>query len=81
MVWTAGCTATEVTPTASLYVTPAGVFGADGIAVCYHSNNAFFKTPNVTGTTAADGTPANQITFVNATYANGGVTYSVDKGT
>jgi prepilin-type N-terminal cleavage/methylation domain-containing protein len=81
MVWTAGCTDTHGAPAANEYCTPAGVFGTDGVAVAYHSNNAFFKTPNNTVATAADGTPANKFTFVNSTFANGGITYKVVPGT
>jgi prepilin-type N-terminal cleavage/methylation domain-containing protein len=81
MVWTAGCAATHAAPTALMEIVPAGVFGADGMAICYHSNNAFFKTPNATGTTAPDGTTNGHITFVSSAYANGGITYTPVPGT
>jgi prepilin-type N-terminal cleavage/methylation domain-containing protein len=81
MVWSAGCTDTHKAPAASETCSPLGVFGTDGVAVCYHSNNAFFKTPNSTGAALPDGTPINKFTFVNASFANGGVTYSVLPGT
>jgi prepilin-type N-terminal cleavage/methylation domain-containing protein len=70
MVWNTGETATEVAASANLQITPAnGVFGKDGLAVCYHSNNAFFKAPNNSTTTTADGAATGQITFISKAYS------------
>jgi prepilin-type N-terminal cleavage/methylation domain-containing protein len=48
VVWSAGDTGC-VAPTGAggvSFVPAAGIFGKDGVAVAYHSNNSFFRTPN-----------------------------------
>jgi prepilin-type N-terminal cleavage/methylation domain-containing protein len=82
LVWDegdAGCTLV----TGGCYITKTaatGVFGADGKAVAYHSNNAFFRTP--AAVTDPSGKPAaNQITFVDQSFTvPTGVTYAVLPG-
>jgi hypothetical protein len=79
MVWNEGEASTDTVPGANTgtYFTPAnGVFAKDGVAVAYHSNNAFFRAP--APSTAA--THASQITFIDQSFDPGSITYNVLKG-
>jgi prepilin-type N-terminal cleavage/methylation domain-containing protein len=47
----------------------SSVFGKDGIAVCYHSNNAYFRAPN--GNASLAFPPAGQAVFIDQTFDPG----------
>jgi prepilin-type N-terminal cleavage/methylation domain-containing protein len=67
IVWSAGDPGC-VAPTSASGVTFAptsGIFGKDGIAVCYHSNNAAFRTPNHNPNVTFP--PQNSLAFVDNT--------------
>lgn len=82
LVWDEGDAACTLA-TGGCYIpkaSAAGVFGSDGKAVAYHSNNAFFRAP--AGTADPSGTPAQgDITFVDKTFTvPTGVTYAIAPG-
>ena len=58
------------------------LFGTDGIAVAYHSNNAFFRAPIAQTPTAAGAFPDTKgdAMFVDKSFNPGSVTYITDKG-
>ncbi len=58
------------------------LFGTDGIAVAYHSNNAFFRAPIGQTPTAAGAFPDTKgdAMFVDKSFNPGTVTYVIDKG-
>ena len=55
-----------------------GIFGADGIAVCYHGNNAVFVTPNTKANVAWP--PQGQAAFIGQAFDPAGVTYVIRPG-
>jgi len=78
LVWSEGEAATDTVPAANTgtYFTPAnGIFGKDGVAVCYHSNNAFFRAP--APSTATTKPAPTEITFIDQSFDPGSVTYTV----
>lgn len=49
LVWSdgdPGCVMPTSANQGTAFTPTNGIFGKDGVAVCYHSNNAFFRTPN-----------------------------------
>jgi prepilin-type N-terminal cleavage/methylation domain-containing protein len=81
LVWSEGESSTDTVPAANngTYFAPsAGVFGKDGVAVCYHSNNAFFRAP--APSTATTKPAPGQITFIDQSFDPSGVTYAVRVG-
>jgi prepilin-type N-terminal cleavage/methylation domain-containing protein len=59
--------------TGSSFTPSTGIFGTDGIAVCYHGHNAAFITPNTK--TNVTWPPQGQVPFVGQAFDPAGVTY------
>ncbi len=81
VVWTEGEAATKTVPAANTgnYFAPAnGIFAKDGVAVAYHSNNAFFRAP--APTTATSKPAPGEITFIDQTFDPAGIKYNVLTG-
>jgi prepilin-type N-terminal cleavage/methylation domain-containing protein len=81
LVWSQGEAQTGVVPAVSTgtYFKPAnGIFGKDGVAVCYHSNNAFFRAP--APATATTKPAPGEITFIDQSFDPGAITYVVRNG-
>jgi prepilin-type N-terminal cleavage/methylation domain-containing protein len=55
-----------------------GVFGKDGIAVCYKSNNAFFRAPQINANPLFPG--KGKALFVDQTYASSAKGYIIRQG-
>jgi len=52
------------------------IFGTDGIAVCYHSNSAFFRTPVAAPAAGTYPSTAGDALFIDSSFNPSGVTYA-----
>ena len=80
LVWSTGQTGLAY-PAANVgqaFAPAGGVFGKDGIAICYKSNNAFFRAPN--GNASILFPPQGQAIFIDQTFDPSGVTYLIRAG-
>jgi hypothetical protein len=81
VVWSEGDGGAQIPAAADtgLAFTPnGGIFGSDGIAVCYHGNNAVFITPNTKANVAWP--PQGEVPFVGQAFDPSGVTYVIRTG-
>jgi prepilin-type N-terminal cleavage/methylation domain-containing protein len=80
LVWTPdpGATLPTAANTGKTFVPSTGIFGKDGIAVCYKSNSAFFRTVNHQATVTFP--PVGDALFVDNSYDPGTTTYAIKFG-
>jgi prepilin-type N-terminal cleavage/methylation domain-containing protein len=86
LVWTPdqGATLPTAANTGKEFAPSNPIFLTDGIAVAYHSNNAFFRTPLPQAPAASAVNPwpdtKGDLMFVDKSFNPNGTTYVVDKG-
>ena len=81
VVWSEGDPGPEIpaaADTGSSFTPTTGIFGTDGIAVCYHGNNAAFITPNIKVNVAWP--PQGEVPFVGQAFDPAGVIYAIRPG-
>lgn len=61
-----GCVIPTSANTGTAFTPTTGIFGKDGVAVCYHSNNAFFRSVNHNTTVTFP--PSGQAIFVDNSF-------------
>jgi prepilin-type N-terminal cleavage/methylation domain-containing protein len=83
LVWTPDTHITGIPTTADSGVqfAPSNpLFGKDGVAVAYHSNNAFFRAPVANPTSGAFPSTAGDALFIDNTFDPNSVVYSIRHG-
>jgi prepilin-type N-terminal cleavage/methylation domain-containing protein len=75
-----GCTVPTTADVGKSFVPSTGIFGKDGVAVCYHSNNAFFRSVNHTASVTFP--PVNSAIFIDNSFDPIGTTgtYTIRPG-